>query len=270
MLTLFWRILKDRRISLIIFSVSGILLLWMYIAMFPSFAGQAEDFNKLLESYPQGFLEAFGIDESANIFSSVESFISVEHFSLIWPIMMVFMMIGLAGSGLAGQIEQGTVEILLSRPLSRFKIYLARYLAGVFSLVVFGIFSVFMAMPLSNLHGVETTFMPFLTIFILGMMFGLAVLSMAMFFSALFSEKGKASMTMGGIIIGMYVLHLVAVLQEHLDVLKYFSFFYYYDFNAAVRDATISIESIVVFLAVIIIFGIAGAWWYNRRDIATP
>ncbi|MFH0952549.1 MAG: ABC transporter permease subunit [Patescibacteria group bacterium] len=270
MWTLFWRIIKDRRTSLIIFSVSGILLLWMYIAMFPSFADQAEDFNKLMDTYPKGFMEAFGIDESSNVFSSVEAFVSIEHFSLIWPIMMIFMMIGLAGNGLAGQIEQGTVEILLSRPISRLKIYLARYLAGIFSLVVFGICSVFVAIPLASLHGVETSFMPYLIIFILGMMFGLAVLSIAMFLSAVFSEKGKTNMIMGGIVIGMYVLHLVSVLQDQFDILKYFSFFYYYDFNAATRYTTISVESSAVFLTVIVVLGIAGAWWYNRRDIATP
>jgi len=267
MIRIFLRIIRDKKTSIIVYSVAGILLLWMYVAMFPSIRDQAESLSELMQSYPEGFLEAFGIDEGFN-FDRLENFVSIEHFSLIWPIIVIFMLVSFAGAGITGEIEKGTVEIPLSRPVSRIGIFFGRYLAGLFILLIFTIFSVFAVVPLANLHAIDYVFENYTTFAILGFLFGWAIFSLAMMFSAFFSEKSRVYMFIGSLLITMYVLNLIAVLKESFQDLKFLSFFYYYDYKSAVVDNTINSEAIWVFAAVIIFCTFIGAIWYKNRDIA--
>ena len=266
MLNIFWRIIKDRRISLIVYCVAGILLLWMYVALYPSILEQAENLNKLMESYPEALMKAFGIKDFT--FDHIENFLAVEQFSIVWPLIVIFMMISLAGVSISSEIEKGTMEILLSRPISRLKVFFGRYLAGIFTLLVFTICSVFAIVPLAELHNIDYVFENYITLAILCFLFGWAIFSLAIFFSAVFSERSKTYMATGGILIAMYVLNIVASLKDNLSDLKYASFFYYFGHNDALIHNTIDNLSIWVFVGVIVVFTVAGAIYFKKRDVA--
>ena len=266
MFTIFWRTIKDRRISLIVYCLSGILLLWMYVALFPSILEEAENLNKLIESYPEALMKAFGIKDFT--FDHIENFLAVEQFSIVWPLIVIFMMIAIAGRAISGEIEKGTAEILLSKPVSRLKIFFGKYLAGFFTLLVFTIFTIFAIVPLAELHNIDYVLENYFSLAIIAFLFAWALFSMAMFFSAIFSERSKAYMATGGILIAMYVLNIIAALKDNLSDLKYASFFYYYNYSDALIRNTIDDISIWVFLGVIVVFTVVGAIWFKKRDIA--
>jgi hypothetical protein len=102
---------------------------------------------------------------------------------------------------------------------------------------------------------------------IVGLLFGLAVFSLAMLVSALFSEKGHVSMVMGGLLVLMYVLNLVAALKDSLADLKYLSFFHYFDAQSALTNGELNLASVWVFGAVIVISTVMGAVVWKRRDV---
>lgn len=121
--------------------------------------------------------------------------------------------------------------------------------------------------PLCHLHNVEYVFKGHLLIALFGFLFGLAVFSLAMFFSALFSERGKVYMATGGLLIIMYVLNIISVLKESLADLKYVSFFYYFNPGDTLIRQTIDVAGTWVFLLAIIIFSLAGSYVFVKRDI---
>lgn len=266
MFRIFWQTIKDRKISLIVYCIAVVLMVWMYVAMFPSIQEQAESMNQLMESYPEGLLKAFGIEEL--VFDTVERFLSMEQFSFVWPIMVMFLMISLAGVSLAGEVEKGTIEILLSRPVSRIKIFFARYLAGIFTLAVFTACSAFAAIPLAKLHGIDYAAENYFMVAIICFLFGWAIFSIAMMLSAIFSERSKVYMLTGGLLILMYVLNIIAALKEGLADLKYISFFYYYDYVEALVRNNIELLPVVVFCAVAVVCTAIGVFWFNKRDVA--
>lgn len=267
MLSIFWRMLKDRKTSILVYCLSGILLLWMYIAMFPSIKEQAEFFSEMISRYPEGLMKAFGISQDLN-FTYLENFLAMEQFSLVWPIIVMFMMISLAGSAISGEIEKGTAEILLSRPVSRLKIFFGKYFAGIFSLLVFTLTSVFAVIPLAKLHKIDYILENYVSLAIIGFLFGWAILSLAMMFSALFSEKSKTFMLSAGVLVAMYVLNVMASLKENLQDLKFLSFFHYYDYSQALIHNTINLDTIWIFSAAIIFCTFIGVIWFHKRDIA--
>lgn len=266
MLTIFWRTIKDKKIFISVYCLFAILMMFMYVAMYPSIRDEAENFDELMQSYPEEFFKAFNIETIS--FDRVENFLSIENYSIVWPLMAMFMMVSLAGYSIAKEIEKGTAEILLAKPVSRLKIYFTRYLTGTIILLLFTLVSVFSVIPLAEIYNVDYALDHHVKIFVLSFLLGLAVFSVSLMFSSMFSEKGKAYAVSGGLLLLMYVLNLVASLKEDLENLKYASFFYYYDFNKALIENSIDNLSIYVFLGVIVVCTTIGAIWFNKRDIA--
>jgi ABC-2 type transport system permease protein len=155
MLNIFLRTIKDRKISLAIYSTAGLIFLWMYVALFPSMQKNAEAFEEMFENMPEIFFKALGIESLG--FSTIEQFLSIEHFSLVWPLMAIFLLLSIAGSSLAGEIEKGTAELLLSKPISRLKLFLGKYMSGIFSLLVFTVISIFAIAALARCTQSATT-----------------------------------------------------------------------------------------------------------------
>jgi ABC-2 type transport system permease protein len=266
MLAIFWQTIRRKKISLLVYCLAGILFLWMFVAFFPSIQEEAEKFEEVFKSYPEEFMKALNIEELK--FDQLEKFLTVEQFSIIWPIMVIFMIVAVAGAALSREVEKGTIEILLSRPVSRLKIFFARYLAGLFILLIFTVFSIFAVVPLAKLHDVDYVFKNYITIAVLGFLFGWAVFSMALMFSAIFSERSKVYMVSGSILFIMYALNVAASLRENLEELKYLSFFYYYDYSQALIHNTLENTSLLVFGGTVVVCTIIGAVWFNRRDVA--
>jgi len=267
MLTVFLRILKDRRMVTLVYCLASVLLLWMYIALFPSFKEQSAAMEQMIKNYPESFLKAFNFDIKS--FTTLEGFLSTEQFSFMWPLLAILSMVGFAGSALAGEVEKGTIEVLLSEPLSRLKLYLSRYLAGLLILIFFVVISIFSAIPLARLYDISFSTDGFMALALLCFIFGWAILSLAMFFSSVFSDKGKVFFLSGGLLVVMYVLNIVSALKENLADLKYFSFFYYFNPTNALYHHQIDHWAYLVFLGVALVLMIFGAIWFIRRDIAT-
>lgn len=264
----FWRVLKDRKISLLIYCLAAIGFLWMYIALFPAIQSQAEQLQKLIETYPKSFLDAFGFESAELAFGHLENYLATEMFSMIWPIMLMALLIAQGGSAIAGEIEKGTIEIVLSQPASRLKIFLGKYLSGVAALFIFTTVTVAAVFPLAAAYNVDYKLANFVTMGALGFLFGLTILSMTMMFSAIFSEKGRVYFLSAGILVVMYVVNIISALKDNLENLKYFSFFHYYDTAEALTKNHIDNLTILVFLGVAIVCTALAALWFKNRDIA--
>jgi len=263
---LYLRLLKDRRISFLVYSLVSIGFSWMYVALFPGFAEQSEKLEQLLEVYPESMIKAFNIDIAT--FVKLEGFMAVEMFSIIWPIFLIIIVTAIAGATLAGEIEKGTLEIILAQPLSRTKIFFARYGAGFTIMAVFVLTTIYAVVPLAWAYDINCNVGHFSKLVLVGFLFGLAVFSMAMFFSSIFKSKGIVYFLNGGVIVVMYVLNIVAGLKENLSNLKYGSFFYYFDSTGVLVHGKIDNWAYLVFIGTAVIFTILGAFIFNKRDIA--
>ncbi|XOU94820.1 MAG: ABC transporter permease subunit [Candidatus Kerfeldbacteria bacterium] len=265
MFTLIFRTLLDRKNSIIMFVGTGVGLLWLYVLLFPFFQDVGADIFSLFESV-EGLKDIIPLDPA--LFDSIENFLALEQYNLIVPLLVAILLMGISANGLAGDIEFGTVEIVLSRSLSRMKIFFSHYLAGIIALILFVAFTSLMIVPFGELHNLEYNLDNFIKISVLVLLFGWAVFSVAMMVSAMVSEKSRVSMIIGGGLIVMYVIQIASKSLDKIDFIKYLSFFYYYDYEAALLHNTISGTSITFFCIVAVVTTIVGAWWYNKRDIA--
>lgn len=267
MISIIVRTLKDRRWSVVIYTVVGVLFVWMYVGMFPTFADKADQFNQLLDAYPESMMDAFGVKDAASIFNNVENFLAMENYSFLWPILAIALAVSVGGYSIAGEIEQKTIETLLAQPVSRIKIFFAKYISGAVILALFSFLTVLSVVPLAKLHDVDYNLVAHWKTLVLCYLFSMAIFSVATLFSAMFSEKSKAYFFTVGIVVIMYALNLIASLKESLSDLKYGSFFYYFNTSKALTENTLDSISIWVFISVIVVTIALAAMIFNRRNI---
>lgn len=260
------KIFKDHKWILFYYCLGMILLLWMYAYIYPTIAQQTDVYQQMIQAMPKDMMKAFGIEEFG--FSTFESFISAEVFSITWPMLVSFLMISLAGNAIAGLVEKGTIELDISQPISRTKMYLANFGYAKIALIIFVLFSIFSIPVFGRLYNFDIEFVKYAKISLYAFLFGLSVYSIAMFLSSIFSDKGKVYAISGGLMVLMYVLNIISNLKENLDKLKYASLFHYFDYNEVLLRNNLSWTPILVFLGIVIVFSFAGLFVFNKRDIA--
>ncbi|MDD5693604.1 MAG: ABC transporter permease subunit [Patescibacteria group bacterium] len=267
MFNLIKRSLRDRKYQVIIYSAAAIGFLEMYIALFPALQKQAQQMSKLLETYPDSFWKAFNIDKSTLTFDKLGPYLGMEQFNFVWPILAIVLVIGFANYAIANEMEKGTIELLLSQPVSRLKLFFSRYITGIINLLIFSILSILVIFPLVAIHGVQIDSKGVWVLFLLSFLFAWAIYGIATLASAVVSEKGKASFITAGILILMYVMNIVAGLKDSLKDLKYFSFFYYYNPTLAMNKGEFVSGALLVFASIAIITTLLAALWFNKRDV---
>lgn len=266
MIALFWRTLRDRKNSIIIFTAVSVGLILMYTALFPTVKKQADQMQSLLKAYPKSMLKAFNMEDV--FFSNYESYMSTEEFSLMWPILLFCMMIAWGGSAIAGEIDQGTMKFLLSQPISRPKIFFAKYIAGLKALGVYVVLTIASCPLFAKLFDFDVELANYLKLAIVGFLLGWAIFSIAIFFSSIFSDKGKSYFITAGILVLMYAANIASTLKENISDLKYISFFYYYNPAQTLAHGKIEDLAYWIFIGVSIIFTLAGVLWFSKRDVA--
>ncbi len=263
--TIYKEILQ-RRWSIIAYCLISLGFLWLYIAIFPSFEKESAKFNELLATMPKAMLEAFNINGLS--ISSLESYIAARHLSFTWPIMVILLMVSFAGQAIAGEIERGTMAIMLSMPISRIKIFFAKYLTGLLVLAAFCVFSILAIFPLATTidQGVNADNIWLVTL--VSMLFGWVIFSASFMVSSFVSERSKVYFTIGGTLLVMYVLNIVSSLVESAEKLQYASIFYYYVPSDAITRGDVDSVALIVMATSAIICTIIGAISFTRRDIS--
>jgi len=261
------RTIKDRKIVFLIYIIAASAFFLMHVSVFPSFKDQQIDIAQLMQSMPQGFIEAFGLEDYD--MSKFENYIAGEEFSLIWPLMLLIMSISLAGGAIASEIEKGTIEVLLSQPISRSKLYISRYISGIIMIFGFIIITMGLLIAMAAAFGIDLKLNHYPALSLVAFLFAWAIYSIAMFLSAVFSDRGKVYFISTALLFVMYALNILARLKESLHDLRYFSFFHYYVPNDLLIRNQIDKYSVIVFISVAVVFSIAGFIAFNRRDIST-
>jgi len=266
MLSVFISELKNRKINLIAYCVIGLALLWIYIALFPSIKDSSAQLDKLIQSYPKEFFRALGIQDLS--FDTIEKFMSMELFTFEWPILAIVFALSRAGGALAGEIEKGTMGLYLSLPVSRLRLFMAKYAAGIVSFAVLIVFTIVSAIPMAALYNIPINVMLIMKLSLLSFLFMWAIFAVAIFLSALSSERSKVYMLMGGGLLLMYAANVIAALKTNLSWLHNLSIFNYYNAQDVLAKGDLKVSFVLVFVAIIILFSAAGALAFSKRDVA--
>jgi ABC-2 type transport system permease protein len=228
------------------------------VAIFPSVE---DSISKVVEKYPTGLKEAFGIGQLSN----VEQYLHAEMLSLIVPLALGYLAVRAVASGLAGAAETGRLDVLLSAPVSRYRLCAAGFLAtAVESAAVLAI-AFLLTMLGSVLAGADLeadrAAAGFAAVWPLALLFaGLGVLACAWSL-----RTSIVTGAVAGVLVAMYVVDLIGKLDPSFDWLRYVSVFKYY--GNAIEEGIEPIAFCGVTLTACALAAL-GAWLFDRRDLS--
>jgi ABC-2 type transport system permease protein len=118
--------------SVIIWSLAIAALLFLYLSMFSSFAGDAALLNEMMSNFPKELLTAFGM-------SNIDLSAVLGYFGLAFLFAQICLAIQAAGYGfslVSIEEREWTADFLLTKPVGRAQILTSKLLAALASLAI--------------------------------------------------------------------------------------------------------------------------------------
>ncbi len=207
---LFFSNLKMGRGGLIAWSLLLLIYGLFAVYMYPTISASTMDYIGYIASLPEGLRAAMGLgnlDISSMTFS-LDTFVAVE-FLMFWPTVMAFYAV-FGGVNLSREVERGTMDVLLSQPISRSRVLLTKFGVMALGVLIIGAASwlgIAMGLPLIdstpvNLGGQALAILA-------GVLMVLAIGAYTLLFSAIFLEPRKALLAAGGLTAAMYILNFI-------------------------------------------------------------
>lgn len=254
-----------KRKSILIWSLSIAGFIIFYMAFFPSMSQDSVGFEAIMESFPEEMLQALGLRDGMSMASLI------GYFTLTFTMMQLGIAIQSANYGFSILTEEErelTADFLMSKPVSRQKIYWSKFLAALLSLVitsvVVGIGS-FIALELFNggeTYKVSNVLMLLLTVPVFQLLF----LSIGMFISLLFRKVRSVLSLSMSLAIGLYVINSVRGVLDS-ELLGYITPYYYFEPGVILKSGEYDLRLFLIAIGVIAISLISSYLIYNKRDI---
>lgn len=133
MMWLIGKTLRDKRWVLLAWVLGMIALVALTIAFYPSFS-ESDAFDQLAKSLPPQFQSLIG---DADAYKKLPNYISQQLFELRIPLFTLILAIVMAINLTATEEENGTLKTLQSLPISRVKVFMAKWTSvGIITAVV--------------------------------------------------------------------------------------------------------------------------------------
>ncbi len=124
--------LRQKRLSMIWWSVGLVAFISLEMSVYPTIKDQSNNLNNLIKNLPSTVKSLFGAQD---LFSPV-GYVNSHIFYLLIPLMLAILAIGLGGTLIAKEESDSTIELLLSRPVSRGRLLVAKALGGLMVLAI--------------------------------------------------------------------------------------------------------------------------------------
>ena len=234
----------------------------MFVALWPTFSEDIGGMEEMVSSMPAAMREMVGFGEGA--FSSVEGFIGGEMLNFLVPLALAFFPILVASSALAGAEENGTIDILMGNPVSRWQLVLGRFLSAavlLFGIVtIMGVLTWLTAVIVDVNLAFESMAAASVSLWSLCIFFG----GLALLLSAVFHRRFLALAIPGAILIVMFFVDSLAVSVDFFETIQPLSAFNYY--GSAIEDGLDWGNFAVLTGATAVLVGFA-VLIFRRRDI---
>lgn len=255
--------LWQRRKSTVFWSIAVAAFIFVNMIFYPTFKDQAAELEKSFESLPDAAVQLFG--GSTDFFSPV-GFMNSQIFFIMLPLLLGVLAINLGHKLLAQEEQDGTIELLLSRPISRTKLLAAKAIAGIVIVTIVTGVSLATVLVVGKIVGLEVgveeillaTFACLLLVLSFG---GLAFMMSAMGKARALSVGAAAAIAIGG--------YLVASLSGTVKWLenpsKVFPFNYYE--SEEILSGNMEWTNMLYFAGLLIACSVISWLAFRKRDL---
>lgn len=259
MFNLFRHEITSRWIAILGWGIGLALFASMYIAIYPSIAEEMAGLAGIQ------IYQAMGIDLAS--FAGYIASVVVQ----IIPIILGVYVIMVGTGTLAGEDDNGTLELVVAMPLKRWQIVAmkAAALAVVLFLiiVIMGLGSALTLTLVKQTTEVDVTAGQLFVALLGAYPMQLAFFCMGLFLGTITPNRRVAVAIMALIYIGSYLANSLSNLTESLEGLETISLFAYVNTSASVFEEGLDPNNLLILVAVALIFFLLALWGFQQRNI---
>ena len=234
----------------------------MMAAIFPSIE-KIERIQEIVDKYPENLFRFFGVEKID--MGNWNNYLTVEFLGLIVVIIIGAFVFSFARSITAGELKDGTLELLLAQPVERWKVLVSKGLvlvAGIVALVLTIVLSVY---AFGSAFKVGVSYTGFLAYLPLASALFISIAGYSVLLTVILPNRGV--MAAVGLTLAFYLVNFAASGSRSLDKLKYFTIFHYYDPVRTLESGTLAVRDTLVLLAAGLICLAAAVRVFQRKDI---
>ena len=220
----------------------------------------------LLDIYPETMIEGFGIDMET--FTTIEGFLTVEYFKIVWVIIICILAFSLGASIISKEVEKGTSEFTYTLPLLRQRIVLSKFTGSLVISIFITLVSIYSAIIGIYVINEPIHLEGWALWTILASAFTFGILAFSTFFGTIFGSKGKVYAVCTGFLIASYLIDFMAGVSDKVEKIHFLSFFKYLgNIQNTLLHSTFDWGNVFIFVAVGIIFLVASLIVAEKRDL---
>lgn len=255
---------------------SAIIALWLGIAIFEfiqpvalkSF-GDLDRITPLLGIVPPAFWSLLNVTPDFLTATGLSGFLSLGFTHPIYILLASTSIIWYACRALAGEMQRGSIQFSLSRPIARGGLYASR-VAGVLVVTTLiaaaGIVGMIAGVGASHVNG-QVEPVHWLVTFAACWLLIWSVGGISMLGSALSDSMGRAVSWAIAVIVLSYVIDYFAALWAFIRPLRPFSIFHYFSPSRALAHGVLPMTNVAVLGLVGAACAVAGGIVFSRRDL---
>ena len=254
--------LRDQRRALIGWGIGLAVTALMYAAFYPSVKESAADLNAYLEKLPEALRELLGGD-----YTSPAGYLRSELFSILGPVLFLVFTVGAGARAIAGEEEDGTLDLLLSTPVRRRHVVLDKFVAMVVTATALAalvwVTVIAVGPPFDLTLPVLDVAAACLMLLLVGAAFG----SISLAVGSATGHRALAYGVTGGFAVFSFVVNVLAPAVKALRPLRPLSpFRWYLDPDPLVHG--VHAANVVVLVAITIVGLVVALLTFERRDLA--
>ena len=222
----FLKTLRDQRRSLMWWGIGLLALTSLTVATYPAISDAPEGFDEFLEQLPEALARIFA--GGFTDFTSPEGFLNTQLFVLVVPIMFVIFAV-LGGSGaIAGEEGAGTLSLLLTSPLSRWRVVLHKFGAVTVATLILTVLLWVGIAGAAVAIGMEVSLLRLAAVSVSTALLGVAFGAFALALGCITGARGPSAGAASAVAMAAYFLNALAPLSDATAPLQKLSPFYYF------------------------------------------
>lgn len=199
------------------------------------------------------------------------AYMALELYSSFFMLLFGGVLAYTAGASIARNVEDGTIDLALARPISRIRFYLEKWaamLVGIVMILATSLLTAWLCTLLFPNANLDWQWFLLANVDVVAMLF--LVVGLGLLVSANMSAGRAAGGTSTLVVVLWYLFQTFGTAGEKLSFLKYFGPYYYAPSSQVITTEQWSDPwKLLVPVMVGLLLSIAGLLYFQRRDIAT-
>lgn len=261
-MNIFIREIKSNLKPLIFWCIGMAVLIASGMGKFVGFSSDGNSINDILGTMPKSLKTIIGIGD-------LDISKMAGYFAMLFLYVIILAAVHAASLGatiISKEERDKTFEFLYVRPVTRAKIFFEKFAAALVNIIILNVVTLVVSLGMVAKMTKDDVTNEILLLFASMFFIQLIFLTVGLAISVIIKNSKSASGITSSIVLGTFLLSILADINKNLDFLKYLTPFKYFDSKFIVKTG---IEPIYIILSCIIVVGaiFTTLFFHQRKDL---